>query len=117
MTTDQLITLIGGSLEDAKARDIVVLDVRGRTTITDFIVISTGTSSRHVQAVAEQLVEQVKASQGGVLGVEGKELGEWVLVDLGDVVVHVMQSETRAFYDLEQLWKTEMPVSNSLEEG
>ena len=109
MTAEQLTALVEGGLEDAKAHGVVVMDVRDRTTITDFIVVATGTSSRHVQAIAEQIVERVKRARGRVLGVEGEETGEWVLLDLGDAVVHVMQAETRAFYDLEQLWQTETP--------
>ncbi len=107
MTPEQLTTLVEHGLEDAKARDVVVIDVRGRTTITDFIIIATGTSSRHVQAIAEQITGQVKQARGDVLGVEGREAGEWVLMDFGDAVVHVMQQEARTFYDLEQLWRTE----------
>ena len=101
------LSLVEAGLEDAKALDIVVIDVRGRTTITDFVVIATGTSSRHVQAVADQVLERVKRANGEVLGVEGREAGKWVLLDLNDTVVHVMQSEARTFYDLEQLWQTE----------
>ena len=107
MTPERLTALVEAGLEDAKARDVVIIDVRSRTTITDFIVIATGTSVRHVRAVAERVIEQVKRSGGEVLGVEGWEAGEWVLLDLCDAVVHVMQGETRAFYDLEQLWGTE----------
>ncbi len=107
MQSEQLATLVRDSLEDSKAQDLVVMDVRGKTTITDFIVVATGTSNRHVQAVAERLVERVKQARGEMLGIEGKESGEWVLMDFGDAVVHVMQAETRAFYNLEQLWQTE----------
>lgn len=107
MQPEQLAALVMTSLEDSKARDLVMMDVRGKTTITDFIFVATGTSNRHVQAVSERLVERVKQARGEILGVEGKEDGEWVLMDLGDAVVHVMQAETRAFYNLEQLWQTE----------
>lgn len=107
MAAENLALLVETSLEHAKAHDVVTLDVRGKTTLTDFIVIATGTSSRHVQAVADRVVEEVKRAHGEVLGVEGREDGEWVLLDFGDAVVHVMQRETRRFYDLEQLWCTE----------
>ena len=107
MQAEQLAALVRSSLEDAKALDLVMMDVRGKTTITDFVFVATGTSNRHVQAVAERLVERVKQARGEVLGVEGKEDGEWVLLDFGDAVVHVMQRETREFYNLEQLWQTE----------
>ena len=109
MTSEKLLALIKSSLEDVKANDTFILDVRGRTTITDFIVIATGTSGRHAQAISDRLIEQVKKARGEVLGVEGREAGEWVLIDLADVVVHVMQRETRELYDLEQLWQTEIP--------
>lgn len=105
MAPEQLAELVRDSLEDAKARDPVMIDVRGKTTITDFIFIATGTSNRHVQAVADRVVERVKQARQEVLGVEGREAGEWVLLDFGDAVVHVMQRETRSFYDLEQLWR------------
>ncbi len=107
MQAEQLAALVRSGLEDAKALDLVMMDVRGKTTITDFVFVATGTSNRHVQAVAERLVERVKQARGEVLGVEGKEDGEWVLLDFGDAVVHVMQRETREFYNLEQLWRTE----------
>ncbi len=108
MAPEQLVVLVETGLKDAKAHDVIVLDVREQTTITDFIVIATGTSIRHVQAVAEQVIERVKQARGEILGVEGKDAGEWVLMDFGDVVVHVMQREVRAFYDLEQLWQVEL---------
>ena len=108
MTSERLTQLVKEALEDIKVLDIVVIDVRGKTSITDFIVIATGTSTRHVRACAEQLIERVKKAKAQVLGVEGKEVGEWVLVDCVDVVVHVMQNETRRFYDLEGLWQTEV---------
>ena len=111
--SDQMTTLIKSALEDMKAQDIVAIDVRGRTTITDFIVIATGTSNRHVKAVAEQVITQVKKEKYEVLSVEGKEAGEWVLVDCGDIVVHVMKDDVRAFYDLEQLWRTEIQALES----
>ena len=108
MTSESLMRLVEESLEDIKMLDIVSIDVRGKTSITDFIVVATGTSARHVRAGVERLVERVKKAKAQVLGIEGKETGEWVLVDCVDVVVHVMQNETRLFYDLEGLWQTEV---------
>jgi ribosome-associated protein len=91
-------------LDDLKARDVRVLDVSGLTSITDYMVIASGTSRRHVQSIAERLVERAKEAGHTPYGVEGTDAAEWVLVDLQDIVVHVMQAEVRDFYKLENLW-------------
>ncbi|MCA1778030.1 MAG: ribosome silencing factor [Xanthomonadaceae bacterium] len=92
-------------LEDAKAQDIEVFDLRKRNTYADFMVLASGSSSRQVKAMAERLTLKVKQTGlAAPLGVEGQESGEWVLVDLADVVVHLMLPATRAFYNLEKLW-------------
>jgi ribosome-associated protein len=101
-----------GALEDLKGQDIKLLDVRKLTTVTDTMLICTGTSNRHVSSLAQNVVEASKKAGFRPMGIEGKETGEWVLVDLGDVVVHVMQSQARAHYQLEKLWAVdEEPVS------
>lgn len=92
-------------LDELKAHDITVCDVRGRTTIADFFVIATGTSSRHSQALSDKVVASSKHEGCHLIGVEGYETSDWILVDLGDVVVHVMRASARQFYDLEGLWK------------
>jgi ribosome-associated protein len=92
-------------LEDMKARDIVTIDVDGKSTITDTLIVCSGNSKKHVSSIAENLVVEMKAANTPPLSVEGKDTGEWVLVDLGNVVVHVMQDATRDFYQLEKLWQ------------
>lgn len=101
---ESLRDLAVAALEDAKARDIQVIDLSQRSTFADYMLVCTGTSSRAVKSAAERLVERAKADGIRPLGMEGADQGEWVLVDLSDVVVHVMLPQTRAFYNLEKLW-------------
>ncbi|NOX93505.1 MAG: ribosome silencing factor [Gammaproteobacteria bacterium] len=112
MKVDELTQLAFDALDDLKAVDVRVLDVRGKTSVTDMMVIATGTSARHVKSLANNVIVKVKQSGETPIGIEGEDTGEWVLVDLGDVVVHVLQAETRDFYQLEKLWDTE-PMSRS----
>jgi ribosome-associated protein len=91
-------------MEDLKARDIIDIDVSGKSSVTDNMIICSGNSKRHVVSIAQNVVLETKKTGHTALSVEGKEDGEWVLVDLGDIVVHVMQDETREFYQLEKLW-------------
>ena len=106
MNAEQLKDLAVLALEDLKGRDIVALDVRDLTGVTDYMIFCTGNSDRQVKSLANNV--EVEAKKLGVkpLGTEGEQVGEWVLVDFGDVIVHVMLAETRAFYDLERLWTT-----------
>ncbi len=99
-----LLKFIVDTLEDMKAREIVVLNVSAITSITDAMVVCTGTSSRHTKSIAEHLVTQSKIRGIMPIGVEGQQYGDWILVDLGDAVVHIMLAETRSFYGLEKLW-------------
>lgn len=105
MQNEQLVKIITAALEEVKAKDIITIDVRGKTSITDFMMIATGGSARQVKALAENVLEKVKAQGVRPIGSEGLDGGEWALLDLNDVVVHVMQEETRAHYDLERLWQ------------
>ena len=91
-------------LDDAKAQNIQVLDVRKISSIADFMIVATGTSTRHVSAVAGNLVDTLKPEGIRAWGIEGEDTGEWVLVDFGDVIVHIMLADTREFYQLEKLW-------------
>lgn len=99
-----LLQLVRQALEDMKAVDIRVLDVRGVSDVTDYMVIAGGTSDRHLRSVADRVIQMCKASGQRPLGVEGEQQGEWVLVDLPDVMVHIMLPRTRELYQLEQLW-------------
>jgi ribosome-associated protein len=91
-------------LDDMKGRDIIQLDMKGKSSETEFMVICSGTSNRHTRSVAAYLVNEARKAGLHILGTEGDRSGEWVLIDLGDVVVHVMQEESRQFYQLEKLW-------------
>lgn len=102
--SEAILAIVQSALEDVKGKDIVVLDVRQRCSFTDFMVISSGTSDRHVRAQAERVAEKAKEVGVSPLGVEDSREGGWVLVDLVDVVVHVMRPEVRQFYNLEKLW-------------
>jgi ribosome-associated protein len=105
LSFDQLRELVISSLEDFKALDIQQIDVSGQNPLTDLFVIASGNSTRHIKSMAENLVMKVKAAGCPPLGVEGQQQAEWVLVDLNDVIVHLMLPKTRAFYNLEKLWE------------
>ena len=104
LSSDQLQQLVVSALEDLKAIDIHNIDVSGLSPLTDFFVIATGNSNRHVKAMADKIILMAKRSGARPLGVEGQREGRWVLVDLNDVIVHLMLPQTRAFYNLEKLW-------------
>jgi ribosome-associated protein len=93
------------SLDEIHAINVIVIDVKEQTSITDYMIICSGRSSRHVKAIAELVVEQMKAAGFSLLSQTGVENGEWVLLDFGDFVLHVMQPDSRAFYNLEGLWQ------------
>ncbi|MGB0721309.1 MAG: ribosome silencing factor [Gammaproteobacteria bacterium] len=105
MQTEELRDLMLHAVEDMKAVNVRVLDVRDKTSVTDVLIIVSGTSSRHVKSIAGNVVDEAKAHDIKPLGVEGEDGAEWVLVDLGDVVVHVMLPAVREFYQLERLWE------------
>ena len=104
MRPSELRDLVVEAISDLRGRDVVVLDVATMTEVTDYMILVTGTSRRHVRALVDAVHDAAKRRSAQILGMEGADTGEWVLLDLADVVLHVMQTETRAFYDLERLW-------------
>jgi ribosome-associated protein len=104
MQSQELKNRVCQAIEDAKGIDIKTMDVRTQSDITDFMIVASGTSSRHVASVADRVTEIMGELGQKALGVEGKSDGDWVLLDFGDVVVHIMRPETRDFYNLEKLW-------------
>lgn len=109
MHTDDIRHAATEALEEIKATDLVVIDVRKMTSLFDFMIIASAESTRQTRALAKNLQEKLKVGGGKVYGIEGEQSGEWVLIDLGDVVVHVMQPAVRSYYNLEQLWGGETP--------
>ena len=110
MRLDKLVKTTVGALDDIKGRDIVVLDVRKLTSLFDKIVIASADSTRQAKAMADNVQEKLKAAGARVHGVEGEGVGEWILVDLGAIVVHIMQPAVRQHYNLEELWAPPRPV-------
>lgn len=105
MQAEQLTEVVVHALEDVKAKDVSIIDVRDRTSVTDYMVLASGTSNRHVRSLADSVVTEAKDKGVRAASVEGSSVSDWILVDLGDVVVHVMMPATREFYDLERLWR------------
>lgn len=105
LSFEQLRELVVTALEDFKAIDIQLIDVSGQNPLTELFVIASGSSGRHLKSMAENLIIRAKAAGSPPLGVEGRRQAEWVLVDLNDVIVHLMLPQTRAFYNLEKLWE------------
>lgn len=105
------------AIADRKGTDAVALPVASLTDVTDYMVIASGTSNRHVRAIVDHLLQVVKEQGVAVLGTEGRERNDWVLVDLADVVVHVMRAQTRAFYDLERLWEALEPAAGDVRDA
>jgi ribosome-associated protein len=104
MNSEELSALVVDALDDVKAKDIVTLDVRKMTSVTDYMIIASGTSNRHVKALIESVAEKAREAGHRPIGIEGEEGSEWVLLDLQDALVHVMLPKVREFYNLEKLW-------------
>ncbi len=111
MHSDELKQLVVEAIEELKGNDITCLNVAGQTSLTDHMVIACGTSNRHVKSLADNVAIQCKKNGIRPLGIEGENKSDWVLVDLGDVIVHIMLPATRQFYDLERLWDGETLVA------
>ncbi|MFZ1186171.1 MAG: ribosome silencing factor [Pseudolabrys sp.] len=103
-TAKETLRSVLARLEDMKAEDSVVIDLTDKSSIGDYMVVTTGRSQRHVSAVADHLVKDIEAAGNSRVRIEGMRQGDWVLIDAGDVIVHVFQSEVRAFYNLEKMW-------------
>lgn len=117
MKLNEISDLVQNALEDMKAVDIVSVDVTGKSSMTDKLFIATGNSTRHVKSIAENVVIDAKKAKLDVIGTEGKGSSEWVLVDLNDVIVHVMLDSTREFYQLEKLWAADDASDKSVEQA
>lgn len=105
LSSDELRALVLSCLEDLKSVDVQVIDVRGRSSLTDTLIIASGNSTRHLKGMAEKVIQRAKERGVPPLGIEGERDAEWILVDLNDVIVHLMLPQTRAFYNLEKLWQ------------
>lgn len=104
MQTDELLTIVTTELDDRKGQSISVVDVKGRTSVTDFMVLVTATSERHAKALSDYVAEKVREQGIKPLGIEGEQGADWVLLDLGDIVLHIMTAQCRERYQLEKLW-------------
>lgn len=109
-TSDQLLARVLSSLDDDKAEDVVQIDLRGKTAIGDHMVIASGRSTRQVASMAEKLADRLKQDYGLLCKVEGKDTGDWVLIDTGDIIIHLFRPEVREFYQLEKMW---LPAGSS----
>ncbi|KOR30786.1 hypothetical protein TI04_04085 [Achromatium sp. WMS2] len=113
MLTEDLSSIVTNALDDLKAKNLQIIDVRGKTSITDLMIIASGTSDTHVKAMATEVQTQAKAAGSTVLGIEGMQGGEWALIDLNDVVVHIMLPRVRDYYQLEKLWGVSSPPAEA----
>ncbi|ELM6621620.1 ribosome silencing factor [Vibrio fluvialis] len=104
MQREELKDFLADKADDMKAVDIVTLDVQGKSSVTDYMIICTGTSKRHVSSIADHVASEAKKAGVEPLGIDGEDEGEWVVVDMGTTMLHVMQEEHRAMYQLEKLW-------------
>ncbi|WP_422075442.1 ribosome silencing factor [Tranquillimonas rosea] len=106
LSSEELLQHILTSLEDDKAEDVVQVDLRGKSEMADYMVIASGRSSRQVSSMSEHVVDRLKREHGRLCKIEGKDAGDWVLIDSGDVIVHVFRPEVREFYQIEKMWQS-----------
>ncbi|MCI4660562.1 MAG: ribosome silencing factor [Neomegalonema sp.] len=111
---DDLLTLVLESLDDDKAEDVVTIDLRGKSSLGDYMVIASGRSSRHVSSICDKLLEKLKTKTGYTPRAEGLDQGDWALIDARDVIIHVFRPEVREFYDLEKMW---VPIAEGRIQG
>ncbi len=115
LSSDALLEIVETSLDDDKAQAVTVINLSGKSSIADYMVIASGTSTRQVAAISDHLVEKLKAAGEKHVSTDGKSQGDWVLIDVGDVIVHVFRPEVREFYNLEKMWGVDMPeTANAL---
>jgi ribosome-associated protein len=117
MNSEQLSDLVVDALEQVKAQDIIKLDVRNMTTVTDYMIVASGTSQRHVKALADAVADKARLAGHKPAGIEGAEGSEWVLLDLQDALVHVMLTRVREFYNLEKLWSLTPAAERAVTDG
>ncbi|MES1991439.1 MAG: ribosome silencing factor [Pseudomonadota bacterium] len=108
-----MLTLITTSLDDDKAEDVVAINLAGKTPMADYMVVATGRSTRHVSSIADHVMRRLKDEGFGLARVEGMTQGDWVLIDAGDIVVHIFRSEVREFYRLEKMWAADIPEDSA----
>lgn len=99
------------SLEDSKAEDLAPIDITGKSSLADYMVVASGRSHRHVSAIADRLLADLKDAGGNDIRIEGMRTGDWVLIDAGDVIIHIFRPEVRAFYNLEKMWRADHPAA------
>ena len=109
MQIEELLTVVNAELEERKGENITTIDVKGRTSFTDFMILVTATSERHAKSLGDYVIEKVKSHKIKPLGVEGDGTSEWVLLDLGDIILHIMTAQARELYQLEKLWSIDRP--------
>ena len=114
MKLPELKSICLDTLDDMKAKNILSLDIRDISNFADWFIIATASSSRNAKAISNKIIEEVKLNKLHVIGVEGQEDSEWVLIDCGDIVINVMQQEAREFYDLEKMWSEEIPKEKAM---